>query len=113
MKFFLNISKKEQKKRFLERIDTPEKNWKFNATDLKERTNWKDYKNAYEEMIINTSTENLPWYVVPADNKAYARIIIASAIISALDSMDLEYPIVGADKTAELQTVKETLLAEK
>jgi len=112
VKFFLNISKKEQKKRFLERIDTPEKNWKFSASDAKERTYWDDYMNAYEDMIINTSTEKSSWYAVPADNKPYARIVVASAIISALDSMELEYPKVGAEKIAELQATKETLLAE-
>ncbi len=112
VKFFLNLSKKEQKKRFLERIDTPEKNWKFSSSDAKERTYWNDYMNAYEEMIVNTSTEKSSWYVVPADNKAYARIVVSSAIINALDSMELEYPKVGAEKIAELQATKETLLAE-
>lgn len=112
VKFFLNVSKKEQKKRFLERIDKPEKNWKFSAADAEERTYWKDYMNAYEDMIINTSTEDSSWYVVPADNKPYARIIVASAIINALDSMELKYPDVGADKIAGLQAIKETLLAE-
>lgn len=113
IKFFLNVSKEEQKKRFLERIDDPDKNWKFSAADAKERGYWKDYMHAYEELIKNTSTEKSPWYVIPADNKAYARIAIASAIIHALDELDLEYPTVSDEKTAELQAVKKALLEEK
>lgn len=113
VKIFLNVSKKEQKRRLLERIDKPEKNWKFNAGDLEERRYWKQYMAAYEEMIKKTATDKSPWYVVPSDNKPFARIIIASAIISALDTMKLEYPQVGADKLAELHRLKEELLAEK
>jgi PPK2 family polyphosphate:nucleotide phosphotransferase len=113
IKFFLNVSRKEQKKRFLERIDNPDKNWKFSAADAKERQYWKDYMNAYEEMIINTSTEKSPWYVVPADNKPFARILVASAIIQALDSMNLEYPRVSKEKIAELEKVKQELLSEE
>src|SRR5215212_4473106 len=85
-KFFLNVSRDEQKKRFLERIDNPDKNWKFSASDAKERKYWKEYMNAYEELIKDTATENSPWYVVPADNKAFARIVVASAVINTLDS---------------------------
>src|SRR5665647_115798 len=92
VKFFLNVSKTEQKKRFIERIDNPDKNWKFSSADTKERAYWKDYMHAYEEMIRNTSTKKSPWYVVPADNKSYARIVIASAIINAMDELDLKYP---------------------
>ena len=112
IKFFLNVSKDEQKKRFIERVDDPDKNWKFSAADAKERGYWKDYMHAYEELIKNTSTEKSPWYVIPADNKSYARIAIASAIINALDEMDLEYPTVSEEKLAELQAVKKALLAE-
>jgi PPK2 family polyphosphate:nucleotide phosphotransferase len=113
IKFFLNVSKDEQKKRFIERVDNPDKNWKFSPADARERGFWKQYMNAYEEMIINTSTEKSPWYVVPADNKSYARIIVASAIISALDGMNLEYPKVSKEKIAELNAIKKELLAEK
>jgi PPK2 family polyphosphate:nucleotide phosphotransferase len=112
-KFFLNVSRDEQKKRFLERIDNPDKNWKFSASDAKERKYWKDYMNAYEELIKYTATKKSPWYVVPADNKAFARIVVASAIIDTLDSIGLEYPKVGKEKLAELQAVKKELLAEK
>ena len=113
IKFFLNISKDEQRKRFIERVDDPDKNWKFSAADANERGYWKEYMAAYEEMIKNTSTEKAPWYVVPADSKPYARIVIASAIINALDEMGLEYPKVSKEKIAELHAIKETLLAEK
>jgi PPK2 family polyphosphate:nucleotide phosphotransferase len=112
-KFFLNVSKDEQKKRFLERIDNPDKNWKFSASDAKERKYWKEYMKAYEELIKHTATKNSPWYVVPADNKAFARIVVASAVINALDSLGLEYPKVNKEKVAQLQAVKNELLAEK
>jgi len=112
-KFFLNVSAKEQKKRFLERIDNPDKNWKFSASDAKERKYWKDYMNAYEELIKHTATKESPWYVVPADNKAFARIVVASAIINTLDSIGLEYPKVSKEKLAELGKIKEEVLAEK
>lgn len=113
IKFFLNLSKDEQKKRFIERVDNPDKNWKFSAADAKERGYWDDYMHAYEELIKNTSTKKSPWYVIPADNKSYARIAIASAIIHALDEMDLEYPKVSPEKIAELNEVKKALLEEK
>jgi PPK2 family polyphosphate:nucleotide phosphotransferase len=113
VKFFLNVSKKEQKKRFLERIDKPEKNWKFSSADIEERKYWKQYQSAYEEMIKKTATEKAPWYVIPADNKPYARIVIASAIINALDSMKLAYPEVSNEQLAELQRLKAELIAEK
>ncbi len=113
LKFFLNVSKEEQKERFIERVDNPDKNWKFSAADAKERQYWDDYMNAYQELIRNTSTEKSPWYVIPADNKSYARIAIASAIITALDEMDLEYPSVSDEKLAELQAVKKALFEEK
>jgi len=113
IKFFLNVSKEEQKRRFIERVDNPDKNWKFSAADAKERGYWNDYMHAYEELIKNTSTKKSPWYVIPADDKSYARIAIASAIIHALDEMDLEYPKVSAEKIAELNEVKRALLEEK
>ena len=113
IKFFLNVSKDEQKERFIERVDDPDKNWKFSVGDVKERGYWNDYMHAYEELIKNTSTEKSPWYVIPADNKSYARIAIASAIIHALDEMELEYPTVSDEKIAELQAVKKALLEEK
>lgn len=113
IKFFLNVSKEEQKRRFIERVDNPDKNWKFSAADAKERGYWDDYMHAYEELIKNTSTKKSPWYVIPADDKSYARIAIASAIIHALDEMDLEYPKVSAEKITELNEVKKALLEEK
>ncbi len=112
VKFFLHVSKDEQKKRFIERIDNPDKNWKFSTADAKERTFWKDYMHAYEEMIRNTSTKKAPWYVVPADSKAYARIVIASAIINSLVALNLQYPKVDKAKIAELKAIKNTLMAE-
>ena len=113
VKIFLNVSKKEQKRRFLERIERPDKNWKFNASDLTERKYWKQYMAAYEELIKKTATEKSPWYVVPADNKPYARIVVAAAILHSLDSMKLEYPVVSEDQQLELQRLKQVLLEEK
>ncbi|MFN3999497.1 polyphosphate kinase 2 family protein [Algoriphagus sp.] len=113
IKIFLHVSKEEQKLRFIDRIDDSSKNWKFSTGDIKERGHWDEYQDAYEDMIKNTSTKDSPWYVIPADNKAYARIGVASAIISALDQMDLEYPQVSPEKVAELQEVKKALLEEK
>lgn len=113
LKIFLNVSKKEQKKRFLERIDKPEKNWKFSAADVEERKYWKPYQAAYEELIKKTATDKSPWYVVPADNKVYARMVVASAIITALDSMKLAYPEVSDDQLVQLQRLKQELMAEK
>ena len=113
VKFFLNVSKNEQKKRFIERIDNPDKNWKFSTADAKERTFWKDYMKAYEEMIQKTASRESPWYVVPADNKSFARIVIASAVVNALVGLDLEYPEVGKEKVAELKGLRQTLMDEK
>ncbi len=113
IKFFLNVSKDEQKKRFIARVDDADKNWKFSPADAKERGFWEDYMKAYEDLIKNTSTEKSPWYVIPADNKSYARIAVASAIINALDEMDLEYPKVSKEKIAALNEIKKTLLEEK
>jgi PPK2 family polyphosphate:nucleotide phosphotransferase len=111
-KFFLHVSQKEQKRRFLERIEYPEKNWKFSASDVEERAFWKDYMKAYEDMIRETSTEESPWYVVPADNKWFTRVVVAAAVIDALDSLDLRYPEVGSEKLRELAGAKKALLAE-
>ena len=112
-KFFLHVSRKEQKRRFLERIENPSKNWKFSATDAQERGYWKDYMRAYEDMIRNTATKGSPWYVVPADNKWFTRIVVAAAVIDTLASLGLKYPKVGKEKLAELARVKKALLAEK
>ena len=112
-KFFLHVSKKEQKRRFLERLEDSKKNWKFSMADVKERGYWKDYQEAYEEMIQNTATKHAPWYVVPADNKWYTQLIVASAIISTLDELDLSFPDVDKEKKKELESVRESLLHEK
>lgn len=112
-KFFLHVSKDEQQKRFLERLDNPEKNWKFSANDAKERGFWKDYMNAYEDMICETSTEDSPWYVVPADNKWFTRVVVAAAVIDALASLDLHYPKVDEAKKKELAAAKKALLSSK
>jgi PPK2 family polyphosphate:nucleotide phosphotransferase len=112
-KFFLHVSKKEQKRRFLERLENPEKNWKFSANDAKEREFWNDYMKAYEDMIRETATKDAPWYVVPADNKWFTRVIVAAALIDALASLDLHYPKVGKEKRRELAAAKRALLAGK
>ncbi len=112
-KFFLHVSKKEQKRRFLERLENPEKNWKFSANDAKEREFWNDYMKAYEDMIRQTATTDAPWYVVPADNKWFTRVIVAAALIDALASLDLHYPKVGKEKRRELAAAKRALLAGK
>lgn len=108
-KFFLHVSKEEQKKRFLERIDNPDKNWKFSSADAKERGYWKDYMKAYEDMIRNTATKESPWYVVPADNKWFSRLVVAAAVIDSLASLDLHYPEVGEKKLKELAEAKKAL----
>ncbi|MES2569859.1 MAG: polyphosphate kinase 2 family protein [Verrucomicrobiota bacterium] len=110
-KFFLHVSKEEQQKRFLERLDRPEKNWKFSANDAKERGFWDAYMEAYEETIRETSTEDSPWYVVPADNKWFTRVVVAAAVIDAMASLNLHYPKVSAAKREELAEAKKTLLA--
>jgi PPK2 family polyphosphate:nucleotide phosphotransferase len=112
IKIFLNVSKDEQKKRFIERVDNPDKNWKFSAADASERKHWDDYMKVYEDMIQHTSTKDCPWYVIPADDKPFARIAVASAIIHALDRMELEYPKVSKEKIAELKEIKKALMAE-
>ena len=109
-KFFLHVSKKEQKKRFLERLEDSKKNWKFSMADVKERSFWKDYQKAYEEMIQRTATKHAPWYVVPADNKWFTRLVVAGGIIDALWELDLSFPDVGKEKRKELAAVREVLL---
>lgn len=113
LKFFLHISKKEQKKRFLERIDDPSKNWKFALGDLKERGYWDDYQKAYEQAIGETSKEHAPWFIIPADDKWYARLAIASVIYKKFNELDIHYPIVDEEMKAELQKAKAQLLGEK
>jgi PPK2 family polyphosphate:nucleotide phosphotransferase len=112
-KFFLHVSKEEQKKRFLERLEDPKKNWKFAMADVNERGFWKDYQEAYEEMIQNTAEKHAPWFVVPADNKWFTRLIVASAIIQALDELHLSFPDVDKAKKKELEAVRASLLAQK
>jgi PPK2 family polyphosphate:nucleotide phosphotransferase len=111
-KFFLHLSKQEQKKRFLARLDTPEKNWKFSANDIKERGFWDEYMKAYEETIQNTATKNAPWYVVPADHKWFTRIVVAAAIIETLDSLNLSYPEVSDADRKALEAARQDLLNE-
>jgi PPK2 family polyphosphate:nucleotide phosphotransferase len=112
-KFFLNVSKKEQKKRFLDRLQQPEKNWKFSAADLQEREHWDDYMDAYEEMIANTATPHAPWFVIPAENKWFTRLAVASVIVDALDGLNLSYPKVDAQRRKELEAARKTLFGNK
>lgn len=109
-KFFLHVSKEEQKKRFLERLDNPDKNWKFSAADLAERGFWDQYQKAYEQTIRETSTQDSPWYVVPADNKWYTRLIVVAAIIEALASLDLGYPEVDENQRQALAGARRALV---
>lgn len=111
-KFFLHVSQKEQRKRFLERLEDPEKNWKFAAADVREREFWPDYMKAYEDMIRNTATDAAPWYVVPADNKWFTRLVVVGGVIETLCSLDVKYPDVGPEKRAEMATAKAALLNE-
>ena len=112
-KFFLHVSRGEQKKRFLARIEDKAKNWKFSASDAQERRFWKGYMRAYEGMIRNTATKRSPWYVIPADNKWFTRIVVAAAVIDTLSSIGLKYPKVGKEKLAELAQIRKSLLSEK
>jgi PPK2 family polyphosphate:nucleotide phosphotransferase len=112
-KFFLHVSKKEQKSRFLARLDEPEKNWKFSASDIHERKYWDEYQDAYEDMIRNTATEHAPWYVVPADNKWFTRLVVSAVVVETLESLDLAYPKVDPAKRKELEAAKKTLVAKK
>jgi len=112
-KFFLNVSRDEQKRRFLDRIDQPEKNWKFNVCDLKERALWKEYMKAYEEMIRNTATEDAPWYVVPADHKWFTQMVVAAAMVDTLAGLDLKYPELSPEQQKGLAGAKKSLLSER
>jgi len=112
-KFFLHVSKGEQKKRFLERLGNPDKYWKFSASDARERRFWKDYMSAYEDMIRGTATRSAPWYVVPADNKWFTRLVVAAAIIDALEEMDLKFPKVDKARRSEMKAAKVELLGQK
>jgi PPK2 family polyphosphate:nucleotide phosphotransferase len=112
-KFFLYVSPEEQRKRFLERLEQPNKNWKFSVADVAEREHWPEYMDAYEQMIQHTSHAHAPWFVVPADNKWFTRLVVAAAVIDALQEMDLAFPEVDPDKRKELQAVREMLAGER
>jgi PPK2 family polyphosphate:nucleotide phosphotransferase len=111
-KFFLHVSKKEQKRRFLARLEKPKKNWKFSADDIRERAYWDDYQHAYEQMIRHTATKHAPWYVVPADNKWFTHLVVAAAIVETLESLQLSYPPVDDAKRKQLENAQKLLLSE-
>lgn len=113
LKFFLNVSKDEQKRRFLERIDNPAKNWKFSSSDLKERGYWDQYQKAYEEAIANTSTKYAPWHIIPADKKWFARLIISEIITEKLKELKVHYPVISDEHRQNLASYKEALMAEE
>ena len=113
LKFFLHLSREEQKKRFMERLDRPDKHWKFSTSDVHERSFWGDYMHAFEEAIRATASRRAPWYVVPADNKWFTRLVVASAIVEAVELLDLAYPTVDAKKRKELQTARAALNRER
>jgi polyphosphate kinase 2 (PPK2 family) len=110
VKFYLHLSKDEQRRRFLQRIDEPEKNWKFSLADVEERKFWKRYMSAFEECLSATSTREAPWYVVPADDKANARLIVSQIILDTLNRLEMTYPEVGAERSKELQSIREQLI---
>ncbi len=112
IKFFLHLSKEEQRKRFLERIDKPEKNWKFTAADIKERHFWDDYMKAYEECLSETSTNEAPWYIVPADDKKNARLIVSQIVLDTIEGLQLSYPTSDAARQRELQELRDHLEKE-
>lgn len=112
LKFFLQVSREEQKKRFMKRLDTPEKNWKFSASDVHERKFWGEYMRAYEEAIRATASKQAPWFVVPADKKWFTRLVVAAAIVEAVEQLDLTYPKVDAEKKKELATTRAALARE-
>ena len=109
IKFYLHLSKNEQRKRFLERIDDPEKNWKFSLSDVKERTFWKQYMTAYEECVAATSTADVPWYVVPADDKDNARLIVSQILLDTLESLDMHYPKTSPERHKEQLAIRDQL----
>jgi PPK2 family polyphosphate:nucleotide phosphotransferase len=112
LKFFLHVSKKEQKRRLIERLENPQKYWKFSSADVKERDYWNDYMDAYATMVRRTATKHAPWYVVPADNKWFTRAVVAAAIIDALGSLDLHYPEISPEKLKELAAARRALLGK-
>jgi polyphosphate kinase 2 (PPK2 family) len=112
VKFFLHVSRKEQKKRFIERLEDPAKQWKFSAPDLAERGRWKQYMKAYEDMIRATARPHAPWYVVPADHKWFTRIVVAAALVEALESLDLHYPKLTGQQRSALEKARRALAAE-
>jgi PPK2 family polyphosphate:nucleotide phosphotransferase len=109
IKFFLHLSKEEQRKRFLARIDEPEKNWKFSTGDIEERGFWKDYMHAYEQCLAATSTEEAPWYAVPADDKENARLIVSQIVVDRLEAFDMHYPPTSPERRRELQAIRKRL----
>jgi len=113
LKFFLHVSRKEQKRRFLERLEQPEKNWKFSPADVGERKFWDDYMAAYEDAIRRTASREAPWYVVPADNEWYTRLVVAAAIVEALCKLDLAYPGIDAARRKEIAAARKALMGEK
>jgi PPK2 family polyphosphate:nucleotide phosphotransferase len=113
LKFFLHVSRKEQKKRFMDRLDEPEKNWKFSASDVKEREFWSDYMHAFEEAIGATASKHAPWFVVPADNKWFTRLVVAAAIVDAVEDLGLAYPKVDPAKRKELAAARAALARER
>jgi PPK2 family polyphosphate:nucleotide phosphotransferase len=113
LKFFLHVSRNEQKKRFLERLDEPEKNWKFSASDVQERKFWSDYMHAFEEAIRATASKHAPWFVVPADNKWFTRLVVAAAIVDAMENLNLAYPKVDAAKRKQLAAARVALSRER
>jgi len=112
-KFFLHVSKKEQKKRLLERLDDPDKHWKFSESDVRQRAAWDDYMRAYEDMVRGTASDRAPWYVVPADRKWYTRLVVAAAIVDALEELELEFPKVPPGKKKALERARQELMSEK
>jgi PPK2 family polyphosphate:nucleotide phosphotransferase len=112
-KFFLNLSKKEQRRRFLDRLDHPEKNWKFSASDVRERRYWDDYMKAYEDMVVHTASPHAPWHVVPADNKWFTRLVVAAAIVETLEDLKVAYPKVDPATRKELQAARAMLEGKK
>ena len=112
LKFFLNVSKQEQRERFLDRLDEPAKNWKFSMADIGERALWAKYQAAYQEVIRHTSTTAAPWHVVPADHKWFARVVIGSTIVAALEKLDLHFPKVDKAESTEFKQVRQALLEE-
>lgn len=113
LKFYLNLSYKEQKKRFLNRLDKPDKNWKFTAADVRERRYWDNYMEAYDEAIRSTASKTAPWFIVPADNKWFTRLVVAAAIVEAVEKLDLEYPKVTQEQMKDLAAAREELEQQK